>query len=100
MTLLSQQKALFNALSSDWFLLFLQPHLHTSTLKLGLVLLTQFLACPSQRSSFRECVLPATLVDSMEEPSAVIGKLTAKASQQNDLSFIKAVFTFERHSAP
>lgn len=76
LTLTSQQKALFNALGSDWFLLFLQPHLHTSTLKLGLVLLTQFLSSPSQQSSFRESVLPATLIDGMEEPSAVIGTLT------------------------
>lgn len=78
--LTSQQKALFNALGSDWFLLFLQPHLHPSTLKLGLGLLTQFLSSPSQQSGFRESVLPATLIDSMEEPSALIGTLTIRVS--------------------
>lgn len=78
LTLTSQQNALFSTLGSDWFLLFLQPHLHTSTVKLGLVLLTQFLSSPSQQSSFRESVLPATLIDSMEEPSAVTGTLTAR----------------------
>lgn len=71
--LTSQQKALFEALGSDWFLLFLQPHLHPSTLKLGLVLLTHFLSSPSQQSSFREGVLPATLIAGMEEPFAVMG---------------------------
>lgn len=69
----SRQKALFDALGSDWFLLFLQPHLHPSTLKLGLVLLTHFLSSPSQQSSFREGVLPATLIEGMEEPLVVLG---------------------------
>lgn len=69
----SQQKAFFGALGSDWFLLFLQPHLHPSTLKLGLVLLTHFLSSPSQQTSFREGVLPGTFIDSIEEPSAVMG---------------------------
>ncbi len=69
----SRQKALFDALGSDWFLFFLQPHLHLSTVKLGLVLLTHFLSSPSQQSSFREGILPATLIEGMEEPSAVMG---------------------------
>ncbi|XP_051272681.1 WD repeat- and FYVE domain-containing protein 4 isoform X4 [Dicentrarchus labrax] len=73
----NRRKAVFDALGSDWFLLFLQPHLHPSTLKLGLVLLTHFLSSPSQQSSFREGVLPATLIDSMEEPFAVMDNLRA-----------------------
>ncbi|XP_010735894.3 WD repeat- and FYVE domain-containing protein 4 isoform X3 [Larimichthys crocea] len=72
-----QQKAFFGALGSDWFLLFLQPHLHPSTLKLGLVLLTHFLSSPSQQTSFREGVLPGTFIDSIEEPSAVMDNLGA-----------------------
>ncbi|KAE8280593.1 WD repeat- and FYVE domain-containing protein 4 [Larimichthys crocea] len=72
-----QQKAFFDALGSDWFLLFLQPHLHPSTLKLGLVLLTHFLSSPSQQTSFREGVLPGTFIDSIEEPSAVMDNLGA-----------------------
>uniref|UniRef100_A0A8C4GFJ4 WDFY family member 4 n=1 Tax=Dicentrarchus labrax TaxID=13489 RepID=A0A8C4GFJ4_DICLA len=75
--LIKKRKAVFDALGSDWFLLFLQPHLHPSTLKLGLVLLTHFLSSPSQQSSFREGVLPATLIDSMEEPFAVMDNLRA-----------------------
>ncbi len=69
----SVQKALLDALGSDWFLLFIQPHLHPSTLKLGLILLTHFLESPSQQSSFREGVLPATFIDGMEEPFAIMG---------------------------
>ncbi|XP_041803075.1 WD repeat- and FYVE domain-containing protein 4 isoform X2 [Chelmon rostratus] len=70
-----RQKALFDALGSDWFLLFLLPHLHPSTLKLGLTLLTHFLWSPSQQSSFREGVVPATLIDDMGEPFAVMDNL-------------------------
>ncbi|XP_044228580.1 WD repeat- and FYVE domain-containing protein 4 isoform X3 [Thunnus albacares] len=72
-----QPKALCDALGSDWFLLFLQPHLHPSTLKLGLVLLTHFLSSPSQQSIFRDGVLPGTLVEGFEEPSAVMDNLRA-----------------------
>ncbi|KAM7408785.1 hypothetical protein PAMA_002489 [Pampus argenteus] len=72
-----QQKALFDVLGSDWFLLFLQPHLHPSTLKLGLILLTYFLSDPSQQSIFRDGVLPGTLIDGIEEPSAVMDNLRA-----------------------
>lgn len=71
--LTSQQKALFDVLGSDWFLLFLQPHLHPTTVKLGLLQLTHFLSSPSQQSSFREGVLPATLIDSTAEPFALMG---------------------------
>ncbi|XP_037638382.1 WD repeat- and FYVE domain-containing protein 4 isoform X1 [Sebastes umbrosus] len=72
-----RQKAFFEALGSDWFLLFLQPHLHPTTLKLGLVLLTHFLSSPSQQSWFREGVLPATLIEGMEEPFSVLDNLRA-----------------------
>ncbi|XP_071336839.1 WD repeat- and FYVE domain-containing protein 4 isoform X2 [Trachinotus anak] len=72
-----QQKTVFDSLGSDWFLLFLQPNLHPSTLKLGLVLLTHFLASPDQQSSFRDGVLPGTLIEGMEEPVAVMDNLRA-----------------------
>ncbi|KAM9727627.1 WD repeat- and FYVE domain-containing protein 4 isoform 2-T2 [Menidia menidia] len=72
-----QQKAAFDSLGNDWFLNFLQDHLHPSTLTLGLVLLTQFLSSPSQQSSFRERVLPGTLIEGMEEPFAVMDNLCA-----------------------
>ncbi|XP_040905708.1 WD repeat- and FYVE domain-containing protein 4 isoform X2 [Toxotes jaculatrix] len=72
-----QQKTVFDSLGSDWFLLFLQPHLYPSTLKLGLVLLTLFLSSPDQQSSFRERVIPGTLIEGMEEPIAVMDNLRA-----------------------
>ncbi|XP_072247156.1 WD repeat- and FYVE domain-containing protein 4 isoform X1 [Leuresthes tenuis] len=72
-----QQKAAFESLGSDWFLHFLEAHLHPSTIKLGLVLLTQFLSSPSQQSSFREGVLPGTLIEIMEEPFATMDNLRA-----------------------
>ncbi|XP_056292336.1 WD repeat- and FYVE domain-containing protein 4 isoform X5 [Pseudoliparis swirei] len=81
-----RQKALFDALGSDWFLLFLQPHLHPSTLKLGLVLVTHFLSSPSQQSSFRQGVLPATLIEGMEEPLAVLDNLRAHSCSFECLS--------------
>ncbi|KAA8583834.1 hypothetical protein FQN60_015042 [Etheostoma spectabile] len=81
-----QSKALLDALSSDWFLVFLQPHLHQSTLKLGLVLLTHFLLSPSQQSSFREGVLPVTLIECMEEPLAVLDNLQARSWSYESLN--------------
>ncbi|XP_069395233.1 WD repeat- and FYVE domain-containing protein 4 isoform X2 [Paralichthys olivaceus] len=72
-----QQKQAFDSLGSDWFLLFLQPHLHPSTLKLGLVLLTHFLFNPDQQSNFRESVLPGALIKGMAEPVTVMDKLQA-----------------------
>ncbi|XP_041866182.1 WD repeat- and FYVE domain-containing protein 4 isoform X2 [Melanotaenia boesemani] len=72
-----QKKTVFGSLGNDWFLLFLQAHLHPSTVKLGLVLLTHFLSSPSQQSSFREGVLPGTLIEGMEEPFAIMENLHA-----------------------
>lgn len=67
------QATVVDVLGSDWLLLFLQPHLHHSTVKLALILLTHFLWSPSQQSSFRKGGIPAKLVEGTEEPLAVIG---------------------------
>ncbi|XP_028982965.1 WD repeat- and FYVE domain-containing protein 4 isoform X2 [Betta splendens] len=72
-----QQKSLFDSMGNDWFLLFLQPHLHPSTLKLGLVMLTHFLVSPACQRRFREAAMPGTLIEAMEEPFAVIDNLRA-----------------------
>ncbi|XP_020565278.1 WD repeat- and FYVE domain-containing protein 4 isoform X3 [Oryzias latipes] len=71
----NQQKTVFESLGSDWFLLFLQGHLHPSTLKLALVLLTRFLSCPDRRSSFREGVFLGTLADDAKGPLLIIDNL-------------------------
>uniref|UniRef100_A0A3Q2DP19 Alfy-like armadillo-like repeat domain-containing protein n=1 Tax=Cyprinodon variegatus TaxID=28743 RepID=A0A3Q2DP19_CYPVA len=73
------------SLGSDWFLLFLQAHLHPSTLKLGLILLTQFLTSPGQQSSFREGVIPGTLLEGVE-PFVVMDNLRAQTWSQGSLS--------------
>ncbi|XP_041734876.1 WD repeat- and FYVE domain-containing protein 4 [Coregonus clupeaformis] len=72
-----KQKELIQTLGIDWFLLFLQPHLHPSSLCLGLRLLTLLLANQSERNSFREGVFPGTLVESLDEPSVVMDNLRA-----------------------
>ncbi|XP_023139483.2 WD repeat- and FYVE domain-containing protein 4 isoform X3 [Amphiprion ocellaris] len=84
--LIKDQQRVFDSLGSDWFLLFLQPHLHPSTLKLGLVLLTHFLSSPSQQSSFRDGVLPGTLIEGMEEPFSVMDNLRAHSWSYECLS--------------
>ncbi|KAM9364693.1 WD repeat- and FYVE domain-containing protein 4 isoform 2-T2 [Pholidichthys leucotaenia] len=81
-----EQKAAFDLLGSDWFLLFLQPHLHTSTFKLGLNLLTHFLSNPSLLNSFRAGVLPGTLILSMKEPFAAMDNLRAHSWSHECLS--------------
>uniref|UniRef100_A0A8C5H2Y5 WDFY family member 4 n=1 Tax=Gouania willdenowi TaxID=441366 RepID=A0A8C5H2Y5_GOUWI len=43
-----------DSLGSDWFLHFLQPHLHPSTLKMGLILLTHFLSSPTRQICFKD----------------------------------------------
>ncbi|MEQ2211349.1 hypothetical protein XENOCAPTIV_026566, partial [Xenoophorus captivus] len=48
-------------------------NLHPSTLKLGLVLLTQFLSDPGQQRAFREGVIPGTLIEGIEEPFVIMG---------------------------
>ncbi|XP_076019917.1 WD repeat- and FYVE domain-containing protein 4 isoform X2 [Genypterus blacodes] len=71
----NQQKALLEMLGYDWFLVFLQPHLHHSTLKFGLILLTHFLSSSSRLSSFRERVQPGALIDGIQEPCVCIDSL-------------------------
>lgn len=78
-SLTSQHAAILDVLGSDWFLLFLQPHLHPSTVKLALIFLTHFLSSPSQQSHFREGVIPATLIECIGEPLAAIGTLLFNA---------------------
>lgn len=64
---------MFFALGSDWFLLFLQGHIHTNTVLLVLTLLTHFLSYPNILTKFREGVSPGTLVETMEMPTSITG---------------------------
>nr|XP_061794523.1 WD repeat- and FYVE domain-containing protein 4-like [Nerophis lumbriciformis] len=72
-----RQNIIYDTLGSDWVLFFLKPHLHSSTVKLGLILLTHFLSSLTQQSSFREAVLPGSFLSNMEEPFAIIDNLRA-----------------------
>ncbi|KAG9341100.1 hypothetical protein JZ751_019854 [Albula glossodonta] len=74
------KEEIFFALGPDWFLLFIQSHLHSSTVMLVVKLLTKFLSHPAILTKFREGIPPGTLVENMaEESSATIGKLKAKS---------------------
>ncbi|KAG7462495.1 hypothetical protein MATL_G00185510 [Megalops atlanticus] len=71
-----QQEEIFFALGPDWFLLFIQSHLHSSTVTLGFRLLTEFLSHPTVVTKFRDGISPGTLVEKMaEEPLAVMDNL-------------------------
>uniref|UniRef100_A0A3P9QBR1 Alfy-like armadillo-like repeat domain-containing protein n=1 Tax=Poecilia reticulata TaxID=8081 RepID=A0A3P9QBR1_POERE len=83
---ISHQVTVFQSLGSDWFLLFLQAHLHPSTLKLGLVLLTQFLSNPGQQSSFREGVMTGMLIEGVEEPFVIMDNLRVHSWSKECLS--------------
>ncbi|XP_053730843.1 WD repeat- and FYVE domain-containing protein 4 isoform X2 [Synchiropus splendidus] len=84
----TQQTALFDALGSDWFLFFLMPHLHQSTVELGLVLLTHFLSSSSQLSNFREVLVPGTIIRALEEPCVVMDNLRAHHGEHECFSRI------------
>uniref|UniRef100_W5KZH6 Alfy-like armadillo-like repeat domain-containing protein n=1 Tax=Astyanax mexicanus TaxID=7994 RepID=W5KZH6_ASTMX len=71
----NNQEEVFLTLGSDWFLLFLQGHTHSSTVLLIIRLLIHFLSNQSILTKFRDGVSPGTLVESMEMPQDVIGHL-------------------------
>ncbi|KAJ8361381.1 hypothetical protein SKAU_G00179060 [Synaphobranchus kaupii] len=74
------QEDMFSALGPDWFLLFTQSHLHSSTVTLALRLLTRFLSYPAILTRFREGISPGTLVANMaEETSAVTDSLKTQS---------------------
>ncbi|XP_072293692.1 WD repeat- and FYVE domain-containing protein 4 [Eucyclogobius newberryi] len=72
-----QGQVLFETLGCGWFLLFLQSHLHPSTIKLGLVLLNHILLSPSRLNIFREGVSSCSL---MEEPSFALDNRVQSSS--------------------
>ncbi|RXN17560.1 WD repeat- and FYVE domain-containing 4-like protein [Labeo rohita] len=84
----SKQEEVFFALGSDWFLLFLQGHIHTSTVLLVLTLLTHFLSYPNILAKFREGVSPGTLVETMEMPSNITDHLKSRSWSFECLSCI------------
>ncbi|XP_051503739.1 WD repeat- and FYVE domain-containing protein 4-like isoform X2 [Myxocyprinus asiaticus] len=75
----NNQEEVFFALGSDWFLLFLQGHIHTSTVLLVLSLLTHFLANKNILARFKEGVSPGTLVETMDMSTSVTDNLKSCA---------------------
>ncbi|KAK3573074.1 hypothetical protein QTP86_012277 [Hemibagrus guttatus] len=59
----NQQEEVFFILGSDWFLLFLQGHIHSSTVLLVLKILVHFLSQQNIRAKFKEAVSSGTLVE-------------------------------------
>ncbi|XP_061083702.1 WD repeat- and FYVE domain-containing protein 4 isoform X3 [Conger conger] len=77
------QEEVFLALGPDWFLLFMQSHLHSSTVTLALRLLTRLLSFPSILPRFRDGMSPGTLLENMaDEASAIMDNLRPQACTQ------------------
>lgn len=67
---------MFFTLGPDWFLLFLQGHIHSSTVSLVLRLFVYFLSNPSILATFKQGVTSGTLVENMEMLLGIIGTIT------------------------
>ena len=57
------KEEVFLSLGPDWFLLFLQSHLHSSTTVLGLKLLLHFLSSPILLTQFKDGLPAGTWVE-------------------------------------
>lgn len=64
---------MFFILGSDWFLLFLHGHVHSSTVLLVLKILVHFLSHQKIRAKFKEAVSSGTLVENMHVLLGVTG---------------------------
>ncbi|XP_023679913.1 WD repeat- and FYVE domain-containing protein 4 isoform X2 [Paramormyrops kingsleyae] len=74
------QEDMFFALGPDWFLLFLQEHLHSSTVLRGLKLLACFLSTPVLLTKFRERVTSGSLLQRLQGESPIfLDNLKAQA---------------------
>lgn len=82
------QEEVFFALGSDWFLLFLQGHIHTSTVLLVFTLLIHLLLNPNILATFKEAVSPGTLVGTMEMPTSITDNLRSHSWSYECLSCI------------
>ncbi|KAF4019003.1 hypothetical protein G4228_011069 [Cervus hanglu yarkandensis] len=61
------KEEMFLNLGSDWFLLFVQGHVHPSTVVLGLKLLLHFLSSPSLRGRFKDGLPAGSWVERSSE---------------------------------
>ncbi|KAL7877774.1 hypothetical protein SRHO_G00044170 [Serrasalmus rhombeus] len=89
----NNQEDVFLTLGSDWFLLFLQGHVHSSTVLLALRLLIHFLSNRSILTRFREGVSIGTLSEGMDMVLGVIGNLGSRSWSYECLSCTCPGFT-------
>ncbi|KAK1164501.1 hypothetical protein AOXY_G14832 [Acipenser oxyrinchus oxyrinchus] len=66
------QEEMFMALGSDWFLLFIQGHLHSTTVLLGAKLLIHFLYNPVIMEKFRDGIPTSSWLSSIAEDCAIL----------------------------
>ncbi|XP_043782392.1 WD repeat- and FYVE domain-containing protein 4 isoform X1 [Cervus elaphus] len=66
------KEEMFLNLGSDWFLLFVQGHVHPSTVVLGLKLLLHFLSSPSLRGRFKDGLPAGSWVERSSEGMDIV----------------------------
>uniref|UniRef100_A0A8C2SA26 Alfy-like armadillo-like repeat domain-containing protein n=1 Tax=Capra hircus TaxID=9925 RepID=A0A8C2SA26_CAPHI len=66
------KEEMFLNLGSDWFLLFVQAHVHPSTVVLGLKLLLHFLSSPSLRGRFKDGLPAGSWVERSSEGTDIV----------------------------
>ncbi|XP_066534651.1 WD repeat- and FYVE domain-containing protein 4 [Hoplias malabaricus] len=87
------QEEVFFTLGSDWFLLFLQGHIHSNTVLLALRLLVHFLSNQTILGKFREGVSLGTLMEGFEIPLGIIGNWGTRSWSYECLSCTCPGFT-------
>ncbi|MCI4376424.1 hypothetical protein PGIGA_G00188250 [Pangasianodon gigas] len=89
----NEQEEVFFILGSDWFLLFLQGHIHSSTVLLVLKMLVHFLSHQNIRAKFKEAVSSGTLVENMHMLLSVIDNFRMRSWSYGCLSGTVPGFT-------
>ncbi|XP_060728472.1 WD repeat- and FYVE domain-containing protein 4 isoform X2 [Tachysurus vachellii] len=89
----NEQEEVFFILGSDWFLLFLQGHIHPSTVLLVLKMLVHFLSQQNIRAKFKEGVSSGTLVENVHVLLGVIDNFQRRSWSYGCLSGTVPGFT-------
>ncbi|XP_017319576.1 WD repeat- and FYVE domain-containing protein 4 isoform X1 [Ictalurus punctatus] len=82
----NEQEDMFSILGSDWFFLFLQGHIHSSTMLLVLKMLVHFLSHQNIRAKFKEAVSSGTLVENLHVPLGITDNLQMRSWSYGCLS--------------
>ncbi|XP_062852239.1 WD repeat- and FYVE domain-containing protein 4 [Trichomycterus rosablanca] len=89
----NNQEEMFFTLGADWFLLFLQGHIHSSSVLLVLRLFIHFLSNQSILATFKQGVRSGTLVENMEMLLGIIDNLRVQSWSYGCLSSVCPGFT-------